>query len=213
MNFKTLGLLTAFLTLMFGLQAQDSQLANNLGDKNKEYLSSDSIGQQDQLDFSLNVGASVLTGFSNGALFSRYIQPELSYQISPKFSLISGLMINSHAFSSGNESSYLGNLSGASTNLYLGGNYQVNDELSLSGMGVFDMSKGGAHALGQEGNHNGAFRVRAMEFQMQYEVTDNFKIGAGARFSKGFNYRQPSLFNNGFNRGPSSMFGPFNSRF
>jgi len=213
MNFKTFGLLTAFLTFMVGLQGQDSQLANNFGDKNKEYLSSDSIGQQEQLDFSLNVGASILTGFSNGALFSRYIQPELSYQISPKFSLISGLMINSHAFSSGNESSYLSNLSGTSTNLYLGGNYEVNDQLSLSGMGVFDMSNAGAHSLGQEGYHNGAVQVKAMEFQMQYKVTDNFKIGAGARFSKGLNYRQPSLFNNGFNRGSSSMFGPFNSRF
>lgn len=213
MNFKTFGLLTACLTLMLALQAQDSDLANNFDGKHQDYLKSDSIGQQDRLDFSLNAGASVLTGFNNGALFSRYIQPELSYQISPKFSLISGLMINSHAFPSGNESSYLNHLSGTSTNFYVGGNYQVNDRLSLSGMGVFDMNNAGAYALGQEGNYNGQFQVKAMEFQMQYEVSDNFKIGAGARFSKGLNYRQPSLFNNGFNRGPSSMFGPFNSRF
>jgi len=49
--------------------------------------------EQKKLRFSAEVGTFFGTGFGNGSYFGTYVSPHLSYKVSPKFTLIGGMRL------------------------------------------------------------------------------------------------------------------------
>jgi hypothetical protein len=152
---------------------------------------------QNRINYRLNAGTMFGSGFG-GKGFSTYVAPEMSYWVSNRFRLSTGIMLMNSQFSYpslGEAGTMRGQRNSAI--IYASGSYLVNDRLMVSGSAFTDMN-GSNNRNNFQVNPYFASPTRGMSVNAEYKVTKNFSIGAGFSTSNGSYYSSP--FAPGMNR-------------
>ncbi len=166
--------------------------------------------KKDPFQFSVTVGTSFGTNFGGANYFGSYVAPEVSYNLSPRFSLGVGARVSS-GFPIGSSDPYYygtpGLLSGNvnRTFVYVKGAYQVSENLRITGAVYKEMNVFNS----QPQNYPGAnFDYEGVIMGVDYRVGKNMFIHGEIEFSNGSN---PYRFNQ--NPFPTNHFdpSPFNS--
>ncbi len=202
--FKRLVHITLGLIVSLSALAQtDSEEVDDYVIENPDYVVPfDSLSTKDKMHYSFGMGA----GFGKstyGDYFSTYYQPMISYDVSPKFSINTGLTyINSsvnnvpiisdyqYKLFSGNISQY---------NAFIGGEYKLSDRLSIGGSVFYDFTAYNAMDGTSLDKGNGLENLGYSGY-VKYKVSKTMSIQAEVRV----NDKNPYM-----NRGNSS----FTSRF
>ncbi len=140
----------------------------------------DSLSEKDKFHYNFTMGAGFGYSSNLGDFFSTYYRPTMSYDVSPKFKLLTGIEYRNSNVSkmpiysdygyqlfSGNISQYYA---------FVGGQYQLTDKLSVGGSVFYDFSaynQMDGTALGA--NNNGLNNV-GYSANFEYKVTDNMSI-------------------------------------
>ena len=160
----------------------------------------DSLQVKEKLQFNLTMGAGFGLSNSIGNSFSTYYSPSVSYQVTPKFKINTGILyINStvnnlplyadykYELFSGNISEY---------NAYIEGQYQLTDKLSVGGSIFYDFtnysSTNGMSMLGKSNLNKIGYSAN-----FKYKVAKGLTIEGELRVRDGENY-------NPFNRNQMS---------
>jgi hypothetical protein len=203
MNNKVLHILLA-LIVSFGAFAQaDSTDVEDYVIENPDYgVPFDSLSSKDKIHYSFGMGVGFGTS-TYGDYFSTYYQPMISYDVSPKFKINTGLTyINTsvnnvpviadyqYQLFSGNISQY---------NAFIGGEYQLSDRLSVGGSIFYDFTAYNAMNGTSLDAGNGLENLGYSGY-VKYKVNDSFSIQAEVRVNDKNPYmnRRNSPFSTGF---------------
>jgi len=161
------------------------------------------------------IGSSVMASGNNNYALNTYVNPTISYQLTPKFSISMGLMAVQSNYNNFTYYNYEGqvesiNYSGMSAYYTLQGAYQLSEKIRVYGgimVGTESMDFMGAN-IPNEANNN--HMPKAYQFGVQYKIGDN------AFLQIEFQLREASPMQNmqmqsasGFGlMGNSNMFGP-----
>ncbi len=161
------------------------------------------------------IGTSIMSSGKNNYALNTYVNPTISYQLTPKFSVSMGLMAvqsNYNNFSFYNYEGQVQNMNYSGTTAYftLQGAYQLSEKLRVYGgvmLGTENMDFAGINIPTEPKN-----RPKA------YQVGFEYKIGEHASLQFEFQMRDSSPMQNmqmqsargfgGMGMGSSSMFGP-----
>ena len=208
----TFSLLTIFLTTGAFSQV-DSTINEDYVIENPDYVTPfDSLTTKDKIHYSFQVG--VLFGKSayNGNYFSTYYKPLISYDVSPKVSINTGLTyMNSSVNNVGviNDSQYQlfsGNI--AQYNAFIGAEYKLSDRLSVGGSICYDFTAY-TPLVGTSLSKNNGLEKLGYSGYVKYKVSDRFLIEAEVRINDRNPYRntQNNPFTSGFMGGSTDFFG------
>lgn len=139
-----------------------------------------------QPKFGIQAGVLAST-WNNNAMFSSYVMPTISQQISAKWHINAGLMLRSNNFLSNGT-----NLHRQDAFLMAGASYQATEKLTISGQMLYDPNR---PAFGDQFS---ASRWSAM-MSAQYKISDNVSVGVSVRVSQGnspFSNNAPLMMNN-----------------
>ena len=165
-------------------------------------------------DVSISLGTS-FSSFAHGFnAFGTYIMPEITLPISKKFSVRAGIGYSTMFISTPeNTGSIFGQNNLQYGSVYVSGIYHINPKLTIAGTAfkTFDLAP-----------QNNEINTQSLDFSnegfiidVEYKVTENFRINAGFSYQKqspynyyynpgGFNMHPSPFQNNGFGSG----FGP-----
>jgi len=159
-----------------------------------EYVSSfDSLDTKDKIHYGFEMGASFTNSNRYGDYFSTYYRPTISYDISPRFSLNTGLTyINSHVnnvpvVSEYNYQLFSGNIS--QYNAFIGGEYKLTDRLIVGGSVFYDFTSYQSFDGQPVIKRNGLENIGYSGY-FKYKVNDNFSIEGEIRINDRNPYNQ-----------------------
>ena len=189
------------LSLFFG----HITFSQTLTDGDDDYvLPKDSITIKDRMDVSTKVafGAGVS---NNGSYLSTSVRPTISYRLTPKFSVYTGVGYTNYQLENFNMLSdfgyqpFSGNLSQMSA--FVGGKYQVNDRLAVYGEVFYNFAQ--ITPSNTNFNQGTAFDRIGYAAAFEYKIGDNMYIEGQIRindFNRGSNVYDP-FQNHGFGSG------------
>ena len=137
-------ILLTFITVNVFAQTDGNNDDDYVLDKDEYVVSFDSLSMKDKMHYSFEVGAGFGNSSRYGNYFSTYYKPMISYDVSPRFSLNTGISYvnssvnnipviaeNSYQLFSGNISQYYA---------FVGGQYKLTDKLSVGGSIFYDFT-------------------------------------------------------------------------
>lgn len=201
-----------FFVLLF---SSEVFFAQTNGQEDEYVLTQDSLTTKDRLHYNFAVGVGV--GFSNHGSnsLSTYYKPSISYDVSPKFKINTGLLyVNSSANNVVLYSDYQYRLFSGSISdyyAYIGGQYQMNDKLSIGGSifyNVADFKSYNGLSVNHQGTNNGSWGYSA---NFKYKVTKGLTLEGQIRVTdsthpNAFNNNQMGMSNSFFGNGCGSPF-------
>ena len=149
-----------------------------------------------KIQFHLSTGASVIS-FGNSSVFTQWIAPGFTYQVSPKLNLHFGSMVlngNSNSQFFNNEQPTLEKRNSTQAFIYISGDYQLNKSIRFRATTFHEMK-------GKNSNQNS---YSYNQLGVDIKVTDNFFISADFINENG--QRPFGMYNN-------SMFNDCNNSF
>lgn len=164
---------------------------------------------------SLSLG-SAFTSYAPGySTFATFIAPRISMPVAKKFDVSVGIGYHSLFHSSSNES-VVGQNPSHYGSLFVSGTYHVNEKLSVRGTGYKTFMLNSGNLAEKKTSNYLDFSNQGFILDMEYRITDHFKINASFQYheqNNGFYYGQPynSFGSDGFyNPGIGSIggFGP-----
>ncbi len=207
-----------YITLFFlgSVSFVYGQPTQNTGDeyvieKDDYAIPFDSLKIKDKMHYSFAMGAGL--GYSNsyGNYFETYYKPTISYDVSPKFSINTGIAyVNSSVhnlpvISDYNFQLFSGNIS--QYYAFVGGKYKVTEKLSVGGSIFYDFANYNAFDGTQLGKSSG-FDNLGYSAYFQYKVTEGLYIEGEFRYNdKNPYHRQSSFFSNGLMGTEHDLFG------
>lgn len=164
------------------------------------------IKLQEQQGFKPDVKVSLGTSFTSYApgynSFGTFIAPEISMPVTKKIELSFGMGYSSMFYSIPGESSF-GSSPSSYGSIYVSGTYHVNEKLSIRGTAYKTFLLNPQNFSENTNNNYFDFSSQGAILDLEYRVTDNFRINAS------FEYREqnyPNYFGN-----PQNSFGSPNS--
>lgn len=155
---------------------------------------------------SFSVQTGMMTGLGNDMGTYSYLSPQMRFPVSQRFSLNTGLMLENRPVYGYNQEEGF-HSSGQNYNsayLMAGGDYQIDEHLTLSGSGFMEIP--GASGIGSnEGLSNAS---KGFRMNMHYEVNDHLHFDVGVQMREGNRYGPNPYFNNGFNTSPTPFGRP-----
>jgi hypothetical protein len=161
---------------------------------------------------SVTSGTMLLTGFGNGGYFGTYLAPDLSYPLTGKLKIHTGLMIANY-FGDGffyplSEGTY-GYSTGNFTRrlIYAGGSYDINSKLTLSGTVYKEFNLFNSNPSSPEKNN---FDYKGMIMGIDYKIGKNAVISGQIEISDS-PYSRHLYMNSypGSGFGTNSIFQPY----
>ncbi len=167
---------------------------------------SGALTRQSPARFNLQTGASFGTGYGSGSLFTTYLTPSFTQNLSKKFTLSAGAVISNTTFNNTalwNSDGWLTPVSGNLTTftLYTSGAYQVNERLTVSGSAYKTINPAFNARLNPDQLQ---MEAQGMSFGVGYKVGENLHIGAEIRMQQGnSNFYNPYVnpFGNSYSSG------------
>ena len=138
------------------------------------------------MGFSMQVGTGFAGDFKGNSSFSTYVSPSLAYNLTSRFRLKTGVTVSNHfgdPFYTGYDSYYSPVMnSGASTRVFVQGDYLLSNKFMVSGAVYKDFSSFNARVTDP--------RVKAPESQgmilnLNYRPTNYFEINASFGYGEG----------------------------
>ncbi len=182
-------------------------IASSYSQNTNEFYNPDNTIEEKKVGVKLDIGTSYLS-FGNSGVFNSYISPSLSYKLSPKLSILLGVVfINSNyknIFNSASENVSLSDASGMQSYLRAQAQYQFSERLKITGEILY--GKNNIYSkLGINGanSQNISYSVSA-----EYKLTDNITIGLQLRKSNRnpYNYYNNALlFGNNYGFGTTGF--------
>ena len=169
-----IGLFATFFMCSFILQAQTNLFDNT---QNNSYLRN----SKPQMSASLTTS---FTSFGQGVnSISTSFMPQITFPISNKFSLSTGIGYSTFFIGNGNESLFHSNQSNYG-HIFVSGNYFVNEKITLRGTAYKTFMIGSPSPNSETASPFYDFSTQGIIMDVEYKVTDNFRINVG------FEYRQ-----------------------
>jgi hypothetical protein len=140
----------------------------------------DSLSVKDKFHYSFTMGAGFGYSSNLGNYFSTYYRPMVSYDVSKKFKIITGIeYINSNVsnmpvYSDYNYQLFSGNIS--QYYAFVGGQYQLTDRLSVGGSLFYDFTSYDKFDGTSLGTPNNGLNNLGYSANFEYKVTDNMSI-------------------------------------
>jgi len=197
-NIKYIALIFSFFCCLEMISAQNKP-TNNTNDS--YVLEKDSLKAKDKIFYNFEMGV----GMDNNGNFSTFYKPSLSYQISPKFTINTGLMyVNSSAnnfpiISDYSYHAFSGNI--AQYYAFVEGEYQLNDKLIIGGSIFYDfVSFDNFNGLQNNTTRNALDNI-GYSANFKYKLTKNISIEGEFRVggnNNPFNNHSYSPFDNQF---------------
>ncbi len=195
---------------VFG-QTEDSNDEVYFPEGDEYVLTSDSLKVKDKLHYGFTMGAGFGNSNTYGKYFSTYYSPLISYDVSPRFSINTGVTyVNSsvdnipvlsevgYQLFSGNISQYYA---------FLGGEYKLTEKLSVGGSVFYDFTSYKTHDGTSLDNGSGLDNLGYSGY-LKYKVSKSLSIEAEIRINDKNPYRQQSnSFSNGFMGAETTIFG------
>jgi outer membrane receptor protein involved in Fe transport len=156
----------------------------------------DSLSEKDKFHYSFTMGAGFGYSSNLGNYFSTYYKPMVSYDVSPKFKLLTGIQYrNSNVskmpiYTDYGYQSFSGNIS--QYYAFVGGQYQLTDRLSVGGSVFYDFSAYNELDGTAVGANNNGLKNLGYSANFEYKVTDNMTLQGEIRVN------DKSPFSNGF---------------
>lgn len=187
-----IGLFLTFLMSCYILQAQTNMFGNT---HNNSFLNN----SKPQISASLTTS---FTSFGQGFnSFGTSFLPQVTFPVSNKFSLSTGVGYSTFFSGNGNESLFHSNQSNYG-HVFVSGNYFVNEKITLRGT-AYKTFMLGPQNPSAEGLSNYDFSSQGIMMDVEYKVTDNFRINVGFEYRQqdypiygpGMNYHSPHMNN------------------
>ncbi len=172
---------------------------------------------KDRLHFGVSMGTSVAFSRGQDAVMGHFIAPTLSYQVNDRFTVFGGVALQYNSLN--NPYTYNNPESGSSimlmrprmqTSMFVGGEYAVNDKLTLTGSVFANTASLQVPGLDPQTYNLNNYGVSG---GFWYKVNDKASIGAQVQISRGnspFNpYQNNGFGNNLFGGGFNGMDSPF----
>ena len=161
-------------------------------------------------DFHLSMG----TSYSNSSYFSgmqNYINPSADIQFSSNLKITTGVVLSNTMNGFGGITSPLASSSSPSGTVYIQGDYQLNDKLTISGSGYREFNQSNQALQRFESNYNRLMNDQGFSLNLHYQLSDNISFEGGIQYNQGDNYYMRNLFyqNNGFSRPSNFNFRPY----
>lgn len=140
----------------------------------------DSLSEKDKFHYSFTMGAGFGYSSNLGDYFSTYYKPMVSYDVSPKFKLLTGIEYrNSNVskmpiYTDYGYQSFSGNIS--QYYAFIGGQYQLTDRLSVGGSVFYDFSAYNELDGTAVGVNNNGLKNLGYSANFEYKVTDNMTL-------------------------------------
>ncbi len=171
---------------------------------------SDSSEMRKPLKFGVTAGTSFTTNFNNLSGFSYFAAPQMSYQISPKFHIKSGLAVSRTnyfgSFRTSENNTMQSNLTSNGVFGFVSGEYAVNPKITISGTAFY-----GKQFFDGVPYNQRAFNVdtKGVSMDVRYNVSDNITIGLGVSVVDGYRPYSQDPFNpySSHRNGQNAMFG------
>ena len=153
----------------------------------------DSLKTKDRLHYGFEMGASFSNSNRYGDYFSTYYRPLISYDVSPRFSINTGVTyINSQVnnvpvASEYNYQLFSGNIS--QYNAFIGGEYKLTDRLIVGGSVFYDFTSYQSFDGKPVAKRNNLDNIGYSGY-FKYKVNDNFSIEGEIRINDRNPYNQ-----------------------
>ena len=193
-------LTTLISTTAFG-QSKESEDNEYVIEGDNYVLSFDSLKTKDKTHYSFETGAGFGRSSAYGNYFSTYYKPMISYDLSPRFSVNTGLSyVNSsvdnipvvsdygYQLFSGNISQYYA---------FVGGQYKLTDKLSVGGSVFYDFTSYKA-VDGTALNTDSGLDNLGYSANFKYKVNENLSIQGEIRINDKNSFNQYPTFIRGF---------------
>lgn len=189
-NFSIL-IVIAFMS--FGLNAQDINSTEYYDQDIANILLQDSTQKkvEKKIHYSLNTGFSYSYIPKYGGIFSNYIEPQISYSLTPKLSINTGLIFTNHRlpFANPENTNKTGSNFFTSTYLFTEAEYKFNQKLKIAGAILYDLNNNSPFS-------NKKNKVNFYYINGEYQITKNLSIGVQVSSQQ----RQYSPFYNTLNQ-------------
>ncbi len=125
--------------------------------------------------------SSSFTSFGYGTnAFSTTVMPSFSQQITEKFNITAGVGYSTLFIN--NEGSVFNNTPDSYGHLFVSGSYQLSDKLTLHGTGYGTFLLNNASPVIEGQNYQNNFSNKGVIMDLEYEVTDGFRINVGFEY-------------------------------
>jgi len=164
--------------------------------ENDDYVTSfDSLKTKEKIHYGFEMGASFGNSSTYGNYFSTYYKPMISYDVSPRFSINTGVTyINSSVsnvptVAENRYNLFSGNISQYYT--FVGGQYNITDKLSVGASVFYDFTSYNSIDGTTVSKRNGLENL-GYSANFKYKVTDSFSIEGEIRINDRNPYNQYS---------------------
>ena len=155
----------------FAQSFEEEYIVNSGNDNDSEIEKTDDIlVKTSKLNYNFNVGTA-FSAWKGGSMFSTYINPNLNYKFTPKFSVSTGVVISNNTLLSNYYNSNNENRNFVNSYLHFTGIYQVNEKLQVSGSVMYH-----TNSFSPKINAN-AFDNLDYSVSAKYKLTKNIEIG------------------------------------
>ena len=169
---------TSLFALLFSLsifaQSFEEEYIINSGNENTEEIENteENSLKNNKINYNFNVGTA-FTAWRGGSMFSTYLNPNLNYQFTPKFSVSTGVVISNNTLLSNYYSSNGEEIKRNFVDSYLqvSGIYQVNEKLQITGSVMYH-----TNTFSPQMNAN-AFDNLDYSISAKYKLTKNIEVG------------------------------------
>ena len=185
--------LLTFLTVSVFGQTKGSNDDEYVREEVEYVIPFDSLETKDKMHYSFEVGAGFGQSNTYGNYFSTYYKPTISYDVSPRFSINTGLIyVNSsvenmpvatdynYQLFSGNISQYYA---------FVGGKYKLTDKLSVGGSIFYDFSSYTAYD-GTSLSKTAGLDNLGGSANFEYKVSDHLTIEGEIRYNDKSRFNQ-----------------------
>ena len=177
-----------------------------------EYVQSfDSLTTKDKLHYSFTMGAGFGTSNTYGNYFKTFYQPTISYDVTPRFSIYTGItyanssVTNFPVVSDYNYKFFSGNIS--QYYAFVGGHYKLTDKLSVGGSIFYDATNYSAFD-GSSLEKSAGLANLGYSANFKYKVREGLYFEGEIRYNDNNPYHQnSSFFSNGFMGAEHTVFG------
>jgi hypothetical protein len=170
---KRLFVITVF-TSLFLTSAIMAQSFNTNDSLRKSFIT------EKQMSLHMTAGTAFMTGFNKtGSMMSTYLAPELNYKLSKRFTLDAGLVVMNSSYNLFHPAGDAFQAKPFSINftntfLFAGGQYQLNDRLTLNGQVYTQLN---TFATKSDLDHVYDANLKGVKFGMDYKVSEHSTIG------------------------------------
>ncbi len=127
--------------------------------------------KKSNLQYSVNVGTSVSTGYLGNAL-NVFAEPELRYRLSPRWSISTGFLIMNSNISDLYSDRYKGRYNAVSTYVTAAATYHASEKLRITGEILYGMNKS---PFTFDGNKNNSEYY--LRFSAEYKINKSLSLG------------------------------------